>query len=176
MRNIANSVSVLMNTHTHTHTRVHTSTCTCTHHTHVRTHTQFSVLLMYVYCIPYVCIVMKEKEREGGRIKRWHRVSCTNTPGQLDTLAHYCYKEQSFPLSYVLVLISDLLLLSLFLLHPRLVNPLLLKVSLRDAGSNIHTQYKCATLNTHTLYVYSRYCPDDTLIDLLHTRSACLHI
>ena len=117
----------------------------------------------------------KEKEREGGRIKRWHRVSCTSTPGQLDTLAHYCYKEQSFPLSCVLVLFSDLLLLSLFLLHPRLVNPLLLKVSLRDAVSNIHTQYKCATLNTHTLYVYSRYCPD-ILIDLLHTHSACLHI
>ena len=38
----------------------------------------------------------KEKGRDGGRIKRWHRVSCTNTPGQLDTLAHYCYKEQSF--------------------------------------------------------------------------------
>ena len=53
----------------------------------------------------------KEKEREGARIKRWHRVSCTNTPEQLDTLAHYCYKEQSSPLSYVLVLFSDLFLL-----------------------------------------------------------------
>ena len=99
--------------------------------------------------------IVKEKEREGGRIKRWHRVSCTNTPGQLDTLAHYCYKEQSFPLSCVLVLFSDLLLLLswFLLLHPRLVLPLLLKVSLRDAVSNIHTQYKCATLNTHTIQV-----------------------
>ena len=98
----------------------------------------------------------KEKERDGGRIKRWHRVSCTNTPGQLDTLTHYCYKEQSFPLSCVLVLFSDLLLLLswFLLLHPRLVLPLLLKVSLRDAVSNIHThKYKCVMLNTHTIQV-----------------------
>ena len=99
----------------------------------------------------------KEEEREGGRIKRWHRVSCTNTPGQLDTLAHYCYKEQSFPLSCVLVLFSDLLLLLrwFLLLHPRLVNPLLLKVSLRDAVSHIHTQYKCDTQHTHFVCIFS---------------------
>ena len=104
----------------------------------------------------------KEKEREGGRIKRWHRVSCTSTPGQLDTLAHYCYKEQSSPLSYVLVLFSDLfLLLSWFLpLHPRLVLPLLLKVSLRDAVSNAHTHTIQVRDAQHTHFVYTRHSPE----------------
>ena len=99
----------------------------------------------------------KEKEREGGRIKRWHRVSCTNTPGQLDTLAHYCYKEQISPLSCVLVLFSDLLLLLswFLLLHPRLVLPLLLKVSLKGCSFTQHTLQVCDTQHTHFVRIHS---------------------
>ena len=81
------------------------------------------------------------------------------------TVARHTKQWEKYLASTVLVLFSDLLLLLswFLLLHRRLVLPLLLKVSLRDAVQT-HTQYKCVMLNTHTLYTFST-----VLIVLLHT-------
>ena len=81
------------------------------------------------------------------------------------TVARHTKQWEKYLASTVLVLFSDLLLLLswFLLLHRRLVLPLLLKVSMRDAVQT-HTQYKCVMLNTHTLYTFST-----VLIVLLHT-------